>query len=345
MSVRLDSKPQIHTLASDLGLQTSARPCQRILQFVEARVKKIAKTFSCKTLNDLLLAVANEVGTVFREIHADADLELIRDEYVSKGELIFANLANDLSRSDDFAITIKVHPQQPWEPRFVSIVDCRGDKRFRTYFTKWHELAHLLTLTPQMRLVFRRSHSRENSNDPEEKLMDVIASSVGFLPAFLPKNVRGELSFEGILEIRNEFCPNASAQAAMIGIVKAFPSPCILVQAELALKKDEALANSQFGLGFQVRPKPSLRAVHATVNTAAREAGIQFFSNWRVPETSVIADVFSKGGCSEADENLDWWSASSGRRLDSHPVRVKARRNGVSVQALLIPLMDDSAVN
>lgn len=344
MSVRLDSKPQIHTLASDLGLQTSARPCQRILHFVEARVKKIAKTFSCKTLNDLLLAVANDVGTVFREIHSDADLEHIRDEYVPKGELIFANLANDLSRPDDYAITIKVHPQQPWEPRFVSIVDCRGDKRFRTYFTKWHELAHLLTLTPQMRLVFRRSHSRENSNDPEEKLMDVIASTVGFLPAFLPESVRGELSFEGIFEIKKEFCPNASAQAAMIGIVKAFPSPCILLEAELALKKQEALFDSQFGLGFQVRPKLSLRAVHATVNTAAREAGMQFFSNWRVPETSVIADVFANGRYTEADEDLDWWSASNGRCLRSQAVRVKARKLGDSVQALLIPLIDDSTL-
>lgn len=345
MSVRLDSKPQIHTLASDLGLQTSAKPCQRILQFVEARVKKIAKAFSCKTLNDLLLAVANDVGTVFREIHADADLERIRDEYVSKGELIFANLANDLSRSDDYAITIKVHPQQPWEPRFVSIIDCRDDKRFRTYFTKWHELAHLLTLTPQMRLVFRRSHSRENSNDPEEKLMDVIASSVGFLPAFLPESVRGELSFAGITEIKKEFCPNASAQAAMIGIVKAFPGPCILVEAELALKKQEALAGSQFGFGFQDMPLPSLRAVHATVNTAAREAGLQFFNNWRVPATSVISDVFANGGYKEALEDLDWWRTSSGRRLKSQAVRVKARRIGDSVQALVIPLIDSSLLN
>lgn len=345
MSVRLDSKPQIHTLASDLGLQTSAKPCQRILHFVEARVKKIAKTFSCKSLNDLLLAVANDVGTVFREIHSDADLERIRDEYVSKGELIFANLANDLSRSDDYAITIKVHPQQPWEPRFVSIIDCRGDKRFRTYFTKWHELAHLLTLTPQMRLVFRRSHSRENSNDPEEKLMDVIASSVGFLSAFLPNNVKGELSFEGIVEIKKEFCPTASAQAAMIGIVKAFPSPCILVEAELALKKDEALTRSQFGFGFQNMPQPSLRAVHTTVNTAAREIGIQFFNNWRVPVTSVIADVFANGVYREALEDLDWWSASGGRCLSSQQVRVKARRTGESVQALLIPLIDNSSLN
>lgn len=336
MSTRLDSKAQIHTLASDLGLQSSANPCQRIVQFVETRVKKIAKTFGCKTLNDLLIAVANDVGTVFREIRSDADLQMIRDEYVLKGELIFANLYNDLFLPDDYAITIKVHPKQPWEPRFVSVIDCRGEKRFRTYFTKWHELAHLLTLTPQMRLVFRRSHSRENSNDPEERLMDVIASSAGFLPTFMPDGVIGEISFESIMEIKKEFCPDASAQAALIGIVKAFPSPCILVQAELALKKEEALVGTQFGC--HSRPRPSLRAVHATVNTAAREVGLQFFNKWRVPTTSVIADVFNNGGYAEADEDLDWWSASSGKRLDSQPVRVKAKKARDSVQALLIPL-------
>lgn len=345
MSTRLDNKPQIHTLASDLGLQSSVKPCQRIVQFVEARLKKIAKTFACKSLSDLLVAVANDVGTVFKEIHSDADLERVRDEYVSKGELIFANLANDLSLPDDYAITIKVHPRQPWEPRFVSVIDCRGEKRFRTYFSKWHELAHLLTLTPQMRLVFRRSHSRENSDDPEERLMDVIASSAGFLPTFMPDGTTGELSFETIMEIKKEFCPDASAQAALIGIIKAFPSPCILVHAELALKKGEALAGSQFGFGFHSGPKRSLRAVHATVNTAAREAGLQFFNHWRVPSTSVIADVFVNGGYAEADEDLDWWSASSGKCLDSQPVRVKAKKTGDSVQALLIPVIDDSSVN
>ena len=218
------------------------------------------------------------------------------------------------------------------------MIDCRNDKRFRTYFTKWHELAHLLTLTPQMRLVFRRSHSRENSDDPEEKLMDVIASSVGFLPDFLPGRAKGELSFEGISEIKKEFCPNASVQAATIGIVKAFPSPCILVEAEMALKKNEIAVGSQIGFGFRKSPTPALRAVHVTVNTSAREAGLQFFKNWRVPAKSVIADVYNGGGYAEADEDLSWWSASGGKRLDALPVRVKAKKTGKSVQALVIPV-------
>ncbi|MGD0442594.1 MAG: hypothetical protein ABSA39_01535 [Edaphobacter sp.] len=341
MSVRLDSKPQIHTLASDLGLRHTGKPCQDILRSVEARVRSISNKFKCKTLNELLLAIANEVGTVFKEIHSEHDLQSLRDEYLQKGELIFANLANELARPDDYGITIGVHPKNAWEPRFVSVIDCRGDKSFRTYFTKWHELAHLLTLTPQMRLLFRRSHSRENSDDPEEKLMDIIASAVGFLPDFLPNSAKGELSFEAISEIKKEFCPGSSVQAATIGIVKAFPVPCILLEAEMAFKKDELIEAAQFGFGFHNSPSPTLRAVHATVNSAAREAGVQFFKNWRVPPTSIIADVYLGGGYAEADEDLSWWSASGGKHLDALPVRVKAKKSGNSVLALMIPATQD----
>jgi hypothetical protein len=338
MSTGLDRKLQIHTLASDLGLQQSATPCQCILQSVESRVKVLKKKFICETLNELLIAIANDVGTIFREIRFDSDLQKIQEEYVSKGELIFANLSNDLSQPDDYGITIGLHHQKAWDPKFVSVIDCRGDKGFRTYFTKWHELAHLLTLTPQMRLVFRRSHSRENSNDPEEKLMDVIASSLGFHADFFPESVRCDISFEGIATIKSEFCPDASIQAATIGIVKAFPSPCILVEAEMALKKDEAAAALQTGFAFCDVPKQSLRAVHATVNDSARQAGLQFFKNWRVPLASVIRKVFDGGGYAEADEDLSWWSTSDGRHLKSLSIRVKAVKNGKSVKALLIPI-------
>jgi hypothetical protein len=65
---------------------------------------------------------------------------------------------------------------------------------------------------------------------------------------------------------------------------------------------------------------------------------LQFFRNWRVPAESVIASVFEVGGYAEADEDLSWWSASGGKHLDALPVRVKAKRSGTSVQALLIPL-------
>ena len=68
----------------------------------------------------------------------------------------------------------------------------------------------------------------------------------------------------------------------------------------MALKKNEIAVGSQIGFGFRKSPTPALRAVHVTVNTSAREAGLQFFKNWRVPAKSVIADVYNSSRYAES---------------------------------------------
>jgi len=338
MSSRLDRKPQIWTLAVDLGLSSTDPPTRSILDFVSKRIRRIAKKFRCTNLRELLEATAGEVETVFEEVHSDDDLRRIQFKYVSKGETAFANLENELRRPDDYAITIRRMHRETWERQFVSVIDHRGDKVFRSYFSKWHELAHLLTLTPQMRLVFRRTHAPSAIQDPEEMLMDVIASDVGFFRDFLPGDANGDVSFGMIERIREECCPDASRQAATIGIVKALPQPSILIEARMALRKSEAAQASQMALDIgAANPTPALRAVHVTVNAAAREAGLNLHRNWRVPEESVISRVFQTGGYAEAEEDLGWWATSSGSRLDGCPVTVKAKKTWDSVVALLIP--------
>ena len=338
MSDRLDSKPQIWTLAADLGLQATDSPCRHILRYTTSRIKRIAKKFCCKTLSELLNATAAEMETTFEEVHSDEDLTQIQRKYLEKGEIAFANLKAELRGSEDFGITLRRTHREPWETLFVSVIDCRGDKIFRHYFTKWHELAHLLTLTPQMRLVFKRSHSLSSTRDPEETLMDVIAGEAGFCADFLPNTLQRGVSFENILRIRDECCPEASVQAATIGIAKALPMPCILLEARVSFSKRESNALAQLGWGLdEVQPKPALRAVHVTVNNSARDAGIRFHKNWRVPTESVIARVFAEGGHSEADENLSWWTTSDGGRLASVRVHVEAKRAWETVQALLVP--------
>lgn len=141
-SSRLDSKPQIWKLASDLRLPSGNSPTGSILRFVKRRVRQIAKKFSCQGLQSLLAATAAEVDTVFEEVNSDGDLQQIRAKYVKRGEVGFANLEADLRGSDDYAITIRRINREEWEPLFVSVIDCRGGKAFRAYFSKWHELAH-----------------------------------------------------------------------------------------------------------------------------------------------------------------------------------------------------------
>lgn len=338
MSSRLDSKTQIWRLAADLGLRASPSPSRSIRDLAIKRIKVIATKFQCTNLTTLLSAVAAEMGTTFVEIHSDDDLRRIQAEYVGKGEKAFANLDDELRGAGDFAITIRRIRGEPWEPPFVSAIDCRGGKQYRSYFSKWHELAHLLTLTPQMRLVFRRTHSEAAIHDPEEQLMDAIAADGGFLRDFIATHPDSAISFDRIQQIKEECCPEASTQAATIGIVKALPLPCILVEAKLALRKHERVGMQQLALAIaEIAPSPVLRAVQVTVNEAAREAGVSFHRQWRVPSSSVIARVFAEGGPAKATEDLSWWTTSDGSRLEPCAVVVEARKGWDSVQALLLP--------
>ncbi len=332
---RLDTKPQIGKLASDLGLKRSSKPVSEIVHYVRHRIRTVAKKYKCRTLAALLNAAAHDAGTVFREVHSDQDLDGIIEEFVPQGEAIFANLRNEL-RDQDYAITLTRRHAASWELPFVSIIDCRGDKIYRAYFSKWHELAHLFTLTPQMRLIFRRTHNAALL-DPEEALMDIIAGELGFWPDFLQPHEQQEISFEFIERIRTEFCPEASYQSSLIGIVKALPRPCILLEAGLRLKKHEESHASQMRFHNSPDPLPALRAIHITVNQAARDAGILMHPNWRVPKNSAIYQAFEQGVYAEASENLDWWVTSDGSRLVSCAVLIKANPSASCVTALIIP--------
>ena len=126
----------------------------------------------------MLELVTAKVQTCFRIVNNDHEMISLRDEYLRRGEAAFANLPQELG-PDEFGITLSLQERQAWELPFVSIIDYRGEKIWRGYFTKWHELAHLLTLTSQTRLAFKRTHRAEIDISPEESLMDIIAVGGG----------------------------------------------------------------------------------------------------------------------------------------------------------------------
>jgi hypothetical protein len=329
---------KIHALAGDLGVRVSDDPVREILKFCDKRVRRFFRDFPyCSTLAELLEIVASKLGTKFEEIPSDDDLEEVRARYLRQGEKGFATLQEELS-DRVFGITFRRTSKKPWELPFVSVIDCRGDKRLRSYYTKWHELGHLLILTDQMRLTFRRTHFGLDEKDPEEALVDVIAGAFGFLPELVRPLAKGEPSFEKIEELRMKLCPEASQQASLIGIVRAWPTSCILLQAQLALKRGETRGLAQRSSGFRIEPTAALRAVQISPNDAARTSALMIFPNIRVPERSVIYRVFSeKIDEAEAKENLSWWESSDGTQLPDADVFVQARSAWDGVQALITP--------
>jgi hypothetical protein len=329
---------KIHALAGDLGIRPSGDPVRDIVRFCDKRVQRFLRDFpDCKNLTQLLDISAAKLGTRFEEIHSDDQLDEVRTRYLRQGEKAFASLHEELL-PHVFGVTFRRLSRKPWELPYVSVVDCRGDKKFRSYYTKWHELGHLLILTDQMRLAFRRTHFGLDDKDPEESLVDVIAGEFGFLPDIVRPVAKGEPSFKRIEEIRMQLCPEASQLASLIGIAKAWPTPCVLLEAQMALKRGEKRELAQADLGFQERPKEMLRAVQVTANDEARSANLVIFPNMRVPERSIIKRVFTGDTTDgQAEEDLSWWESSDGSRLPSAKVHIEARSTRDGVRALITP--------
>lgn len=339
MSPKLKNSLQIWKLARDLYIKSSDNPIGDILRYCDQKIRKVFRDFpDCKTLSDLLECVASKLGTFFETANTDIELERIKWEYLQRGEKAFATLEEDLSE-DVFGITFKRFKRESWEPEFVSVIDSRGEKAARSYYTKWHEIAHLLVLTEQTRLSFRRTHSPSTKKDPEEALIDVIAGTFGFYAPITQEYAKGEISFETIEDLRRQLCPEASQQSSLIGFVKAWPKPCLLLHAEMAVRKREETKLIQRSFRFRNTPLPTLRAVHVTPNDEARKVGITIYKNMRIPESSVIHRVFVEGiTYDESEENLCWWEASDGTILPERPVRVKAKGSRDSVEAMIIPI-------
>jgi hypothetical protein len=164
--------------------------------------------------------------------------------------------------------------------------------------------------------------------------MEVIAGHFGFYGPIVQPHTSGTISFDAIEALRQKLCPVASQQSALIGIVKAWPRPCLLINAQLAKKKSVARQGNLFG---SKDSGDSLRAVHVTVNEAARQDNFAIFENMRVPESSIIHRVFYDVPHGEAIENLSTWRTSKGFTLPDCRVRVEAKRSWESVDALIVP--------
>ena len=286
------------------------------MRYCERRIRRFLRDFpDCKTLSQLLDISASKLGTRFEEIRCDEQLDEVRARYLHQGEKALASLHEELS-TNVFGVTFKRLSRRAWELPYVSVIDCRGQKQFRSYYTKWHELGHLFILTDQMRLAFRRTHFGLDDKDPEESLVDVIAGAFGFLPDLVAPLAKGQPSFDQFGKIRSDLCPEASQQSSVIGIAKAWPTPCILLKAQMALKRGEHRDLAQGTLAFQERPSEMLRAVHVAPNDAARNTSLAVFPNMRVPARSIIYKVFSGAaahGC--ASEDMSWWESSGGSLL------------------------------
>jgi len=333
----LSLNPKITGMARALKLNGDD-PVQSILAFCRKRITKMLKSAaSIRTIWDFEKIVCAHLNLVVHEIWNDDELREFSTRYArDEGDPKFGALSMELEGDDTFGVLYQRNVlNEAGEFQYVAFVDCRGDKKLKRFFTRWHEIAHCLTTYEQFEFPFRRTNTADIEKDPVEKLMDMIAGDLGFLEPLFRPVLNGELgnsrlTFDAVENIRRRFCPDASYQATLNACVTHANTPIILVEVGLGLKQSQkrALRDGQLQLLPTRPPKPCLRVLRSMSNAAARRTGLLVHKNWRVPGYSVIAKIFNSDIeiNAESVENLGSWKSSDGSSLKYVNVLIQARK-------------------
>lgn len=343
---RLDMEPEIIQLAHELDLNYSKEPVKRIIEFCLAQIEAwLPRTHRVCTIAELEALVCQKLQLVFEEFWSDDELETIIQKYIGQREYVFASFRGYFDESI-FGTTIKrcTVAANAYD-RYVALIDCRGPKAARRVFTRWHEIAHLLTTKPSKRAELFHRSTTETS--PTERLMDEIAGVIGFYdPIFRPALLQHrELTFEAVDTIRSQFCPDASFQSTLIACTMRVMTPVIYIEAGMGYKKveQEQLNSPQMPLFPSEPPQAKLRALVVRPNNSAKDTGIRINWNMEIPADSVVSTLFHKTPTittpmvTRGRENLSIWQHSDGTSLDNVDVDIEARRLGDRVFALIRP--------
>lgn len=338
--MNLSTHPRIIGLANALELD-GADPLESIRAFCRGKIGRFLRGVKrVANMVELQQIVCVHLNLTVHEVWTDEDLEDLKRRYIAAGEIVFATLGSQLS-PDAFGVLFRLN-KVGRRKRFTAVIDCRGDKHLRRYWTLWHEIAHCLTDVKQFELPLRRTTVTGVDKDPIEQLTDMIAADLAFYDPLFSPILRDELGDAGRVSfglterVRQRFCADASMASTINACVAGTAVPTIFVEAGLAFKKAERerIAAGEIGI------RPALRILKAIPNQAARELGLHIPRNMRVPENSVISRVHSEeidaileGGM--AAENLQDWTTSDGDGLPAVAVEIEARRSGDHVLALI----------
>ena len=335
-----------HRIATELELPAQQRSQDGLLRWCRKRLDRWVgeRGSEIRTLDELGRLVGDKLGLAIDEVRHDDDFHRIEREHGGGRDLAVAMVRAELDDQTD-GLLLKRQRREEWERPFLAVVDGRGGKERRVYFSRWHETAHLLTANRQLQFGFQFRRTPVERKDPEEILMDKIAGELAFYAPLVEPVLadltrdRGRLDFDAVENMRLLLAPRASLHASLIGSVNNTSLPAILVRAKYGYKvAEERIVRDAERRGRQA---PSglvqkLRAVDVTQNDAARDAGVRVHRNMEVPATSVVARALLASPVA-GSENLGTWRTSEGP-LAARRVYVDARCIDDSVFALITVL-------
>ena len=312
---RLDQEHDVVALARELGLRGD--PVEAVVRFCEEKIGCWAGDFGgVETVAALEQLVADHLQLVFEEVCSDNDLEQIIAKYVALGEYVFATLRDELGPTT-FGLTVKRKRCGPESgDKYVAVIDCRGEKATRRFFTRWHEIAHLLVLEKELDAPFADRRTIPSSGSwtrSPAALGSTSRSSAQSSPAStdrLPSNSR---------LLKRSATPTVTRLASRPRCSPA--TGRIEIAGGVHRGGDEVQGGRGTAASFQAAevfaddpPVAKLRVGLAVPNQSAIDCDFRVMPNMRVPECSVIHKLHSDATAEQAsgEENLGSWEFSDG---------------------------------
>ena len=353
----LSDRPKVKRIAGRLGLPVHGDCAGRIQRRVLNRVARIVETFPVESLKGLMRLVADRLSVHIERVRSNDDLDNIISRYKECSQAFPLVVREEFLSSETEGLLLG-NPcrERPGERQRLALIDVRGRRQHRAYFTIWHELAHMLMLPADglgEGTQFRRAPTEEQKEtDPEEHLADRIAGQLAFYePLFRPAlnesaSEFGTLNFNAIARANERAAPAASLFATARACVRLADQPACLVEVAPGLKKRARRRCARaHGDLFGYEPEKQLRIKQCIRNQPARESGLELRRNMRVPRKCILMKAQESKAKSpglrqrffEAEENQDWWETSREGPLSPLPLRVCAARRGSYVYGLIFP--------
>ena len=325
-------RAEVNRVAASLALPITENVEQEIIDhFVDRLRTWVTLHGAPQNLSELTADFATSLEMQFAEVFDQEDMDQLLLSMPRGEQATVAMLKTEFGDQTD-AVTIRRSQRKSWERPYLAIINCQDWHELRRYYSKWHEIVHRLIEGQQLRFAFR--HTKVDRPEPEEILVDRIAGTLAFFPdIFKPVVVEeiqidGCLTFRSIDRVRERVAPDASREATTMACLRHVGHPAWLMRCGLGLKVSEqrGLWSPQLSLIPAARPKEKLRVQASFPNPAARDADTRFFSNMRVPSSSIIAAIFNgeKDSREGEKESLDAWETSSGGPIGSGTIHVEA---------------------
>lgn len=319
---------QLDAIANNLGLGKRWTGKEMTAQVVAASLRRIDPVLrGIAPCGEVIAeALASHYQVRFEEVRTEKDIDFLEEHYLRcKKEIGFAQLRDELRNPKlDALLFQRIHANEDDPDRWVAVLNLLLT-RDRAYWNRFHELSHRIAEPPQRLLPFRRQ--RVDDQGAVEELIDTIAGELGFHKKLFAPLVlaakRRPLTFQEIRGIQNEYAPTASLLAMINAVVGLWPRPALAFVARIGGRKHD---------NHQDR---ALRVAPQARNGLARNADLYFIPNMRVPQASLVYDVFCSGNDQTNIEQCGIWETSDGTRLPDQQALISATRIGNQVYCLV----------